>query len=91
MVKQYYLQQNAFHDVDQYSSPQKTFDILELILDWADHAYEALEEGGALVEDIVALDSSNRISELKFEEDYEELLTEIRKQMETEFEEVVEE
>jgi V/A-type H+-transporting ATPase subunit A len=90
LIKQFYLQQNAFHDVDQYSSPQKTFDILELILDWGDHAYEALE-GGALVEDIVALDSGNRISELKFDEDYEELLTEIRKQMETEFEEVVEE
>ncbi|MFT4868033.1 MAG: V/A-type H+-transporting ATPase subunit A [Candidatus Nanohaloarchaea archaeon] len=90
LIKQFYLQQNAFHDVDQYSSPQKTFDILELILDWADNAYEALEEG-ALVEDIVALDSGNRISELKFEEDYEELKTEIRKQMETEFEDVVEE
>ena len=90
LVKQFYLQQNAFDDVDQYSSPQKTFDILELILDWGDNAYKALEEG-ALVENIVSLDSANRISELKFNEDYKELKTEIRKQMNKEFEEVVEE
>jgi len=90
LVKQFYLQQNAFDDVDQYSSPQKTFDILELILDWGDNAYKALEEG-ALVENIVSLDSANRISELKFDEDYKELKTEIRKQMNKEFEEVVEE
>ncbi|PSG99301.1 MAG: V-type ATP synthase subunit A [Nanohaloarchaea archaeon SW_7_43_1] len=90
LVKQFYLQQNAFDDVDQYSSPQKTFDVLELILDWGDNAYRALEEG-ALVENIVSLDSANRISELKFSEDYKELKTEIREQMDKEFEEVVEE
>ncbi|MFB6208627.1 MAG: V-type ATP synthase subunit A [Candidatus Nanohaloarchaea archaeon] len=90
MIKQFYLQQNAFHEVDQYSDPEKTFEILELILEWADQAYEALEQG-ALVEDIISLDASNRISELKFEENYQELRDEIREEMEKEFREVVEE
>jgi V/A-type H+-transporting ATPase subunit A len=90
LVKQFYLQQNAFHDVDEYSKPEKTHTILELILDWGDEAYEALENG-ALVENIVSLDSKNRISELKFNENYEEIEEEIRDQMSGEFDEVVEE
>ncbi len=89
MIKQFYLQQNAFHDVDQYSSPQKTYDLLSLILDWGEGAREALEEG-ALVEDIVSLDSRNRISEVKITEDYPPVEEEIREEMEKEFEEVIE-
>jgi V/A-type H+-transporting ATPase subunit A len=89
LVKQFYLQQNAFHDVDEYSTPEKTHTILELILDWGENAYEALEDG-ALVEDIVSLESKNRVSELKFNENYEEIEEEIREQMEQEFDEVVE-
>ncbi|QKQ98008.1 V-type ATP synthase subunit A [Candidatus Nanohaloarchaea archaeon] len=90
MVKQFYLQQNAFHPVDQYSEPEKTHEILDLILDWGNNAYEALEEG-ALVEDIITLDSKNRISEVATSEDYLETVQEIRDQMEQEFDEVVEE
>jgi V/A-type H+-transporting ATPase subunit A len=84
LIKQFYLQQNAFHPVDQYSSPQKTFEVLQLILDWADHAYEALEDG-ALVEDIISLSSKNRISEVKTAEDYEEKIEEVREQIQEEF------
>ena len=87
MIKQFYLQQNAFHPVDQYSSPEKTFDILEFILEWGDEAYQALEDG-AVVQDIVSLDSKNRISEVKTADDYVEKMNEIRDQMEEEFSEI---
>ncbi|MFB6145010.1 MAG: V-type ATP synthase subunit A [Candidatus Nanohaloarchaea archaeon] len=90
LIKRFYLQQNAFHDVDQYCGPEKTYDILDLILEWGDRAYDALEEG-AMVEDIVSLDSRSRISEMKFEADYRPLKEELQDQMEKEFEEVVEE
>ncbi|MFB6213765.1 MAG: V-type ATP synthase subunit A [Candidatus Nanohaloarchaea archaeon] len=89
MLKQFFLQQNAFHDVDQYCPPEKTFKILDLILDWGDNAYEALEDG-ALVSDIISVDSRNRISEVAISEDYDEKIEEIRGQMEEEFEKVVE-
>lgn len=89
MLKQFFLQQNAFHDVDQFCSPEKTYTILDLILDWGDNAYEALEDG-ALVEDIISLKSRNRISELKFNEDYKATEEDVREQMEEEFDEVVE-
>ncbi|NMJ76640.1 V-type ATP synthase subunit A [Nanohaloarchaea archaeon] len=87
MLKEFYLQQNAFHPVDQYSSPQKTFDILEVILDYADHSYNALEDG-ALVEDIISLDSRAEIGRIKTAEDHEQKLEEVREQMQEEFSEV---
>ncbi|QGA80715.1 V-type ATP synthase subunit A [Candidatus Nanohalobium constans] len=90
MVKEFFLQQNAFHPVDQYSSPEKTYHILDLILEWGDSAYEALEDG-AVVQDIVTLSSKNRISEMQTSEEYLELKQELQKQMQDEFEEVVEE
>jgi len=89
LVKEFFLQQNAFHPVDEYSSPEKTYHILDLILKWSDKAYESLEKG-ALVEDIITIDSKNRISELKFEEDYMDLKEEVQNQMRDEFDEVVE-
>jgi V/A-type H+-transporting ATPase subunit A len=90
MVKEFFLQQNAFHPVDQYSSPEKTYHILDLILEWGDSAYEALEDG-AVVQEIVTLSSKNRISEMQTSEEYLELKQELQKQMQDEFEEVVEE
>jgi len=84
LVKQFYLQQNAFHPVDQYSSPEKTFKILELILDWGDMAYEALEDG-AVVEDIISVSSKNRISEVKTAEEYNAKVEDVREQMQEEF------
>jgi len=87
MIKQFYLQQNAFHPVDEYSSPEKTYHILDLVLDWADEAYDALEEG-AVVEDLVSLKSKNRISELPTSEDYLEVKEDVKNQMNEEFEEV---
>jgi V/A-type H+-transporting ATPase subunit A len=89
MVKKFFLQQNAFHPVDQYSSPEKTYQILDLVLEWADGAYDALESG-AVVQDIISIDSKNRIAELQTSEEYIELKQEIQKQMQDEFEEVVE-
>jgi V/A-type H+-transporting ATPase subunit A len=87
MIKEYYLQQNAFNPVDQYSSPQKTFDILEIILEWSDQAYDALDQD-ALVEDLVSMESSNMINEVKTTEDYEQKIEEIKQKMEEEFNEV---
>ena len=88
LVKEFFLQQNAFHDVDEYSSPEKSYHVLDLILNWGDKAYKALEDG-ALVEDIIALDSKNRIAELKFNEDYMEIKEDVQNQMRDEFDEVV--
>ncbi len=85
MIKRFFLQQNAFHPVDQYSEPQKTFEILDLILDWADDAYDALDEG-ARVSDIINLESKTMINEVRKSEDYMEQVEDTREKMSQEFE-----
>ena len=87
MIKQFYLQQNAFHPVDQYSSPEKTYHILELILNWADEAYDALEDG-AVVEDIISLESKNMVSQLQTSEEFLDVKQDVKGKMDEEFEEV---
>ncbi|MEF8880605.1 MAG: V-type ATP synthase subunit A [Candidatus Nanohaloarchaea archaeon] len=89
MIKQFYLQQNAFHPVDQYSSPEKTYHILELILNWADEAYNALEDG-AVVEDIISLESKNMVSQLQTSDVYLDVKNEVKSKMDEEFEKVTE-
>jgi V/A-type H+-transporting ATPase subunit A len=89
MIKQFYLQQNAFHPVDQYSSPEKTYHILELILNWADEAYDALEDG-AVVEDIISLESKNMVSQLQTSEEFLDVKQDVKSKMDEEFEKVTE-
>ncbi|MCJ7479322.1 MAG: V-type ATP synthase subunit A [Candidatus Nanohaloarchaeota archaeon QJJ-7] len=87
MVKEFFLQQNAFHPVDTFCSPEKTIDILKVILDFGDRAEQAMEEGAAL-EEITGLESKQMVSDIKFEEDYETLIGDIREQMDEDFENI---
>ncbi|MDY6768857.1 MAG: V-type ATP synthase subunit A [Candidatus Nanohaloarchaea archaeon] len=87
MVKEFFLQQDAFHDVDTFCSPEKTMEILKLILDFGDEAEQAMERGAAL-DDLMELESRQMVSDIKFEEDYEALITDIREQMEDDFQQV---
>ena len=45
MIREDYLHQNAFHDVDTYSSLNKQFLLLKIILTWYKLALEALHHG----------------------------------------------
>ena len=44
-IREAYLQQNALHDIDRYSPPEKTYRILEAIKTFHDEAFEALDSG----------------------------------------------
>jgi V/A-type H+-transporting ATPase subunit A len=87
MVKEFFLQQNAFHDVDTFCEPAKTMEILKVILDFGEHAEEAMEQGAALG-DINELESKQMVSNIKFEEAWEDLIDDIRSQMEQDFEQI---
>ncbi len=84
MVKEFFLQQNAFHDIDTFCSPKKTISILKTIMEFGDRAEEAMEEG-AMLEDITGVESKQLISNIKFEGDWEEYLDEIHDQIEDDF------
>jgi len=84
MVKESFLQQNAFHDVDTYCAPEKTIAILKTILRFGDQAEEAMDEG-AMLEDLLDLESKTMISNIAFEEDWESYLDDIRDQISEDF------
>ncbi len=85
MVKRFFLQQNAFHDVDTFCPPEKTISTLRTILRFGEHAEHAMENGAAL-DQITNLEAGKLIAQLKFEENYKDHLEKIDDTMKQEFE-----
>ena len=84
LAREMFLQQNAFHAVDTYSEPKKTYSFMKTILKYGDLAYNALGRGSK-VSEIISIKSKEKLSDVKFEKDYEKLLNSIVKEMESEF------
>jgi V/A-type H+-transporting ATPase subunit A len=66
MVKNGFLQQSSFDEVDKYCVPEKQLLILQTIMDFHARAEAAIKQGIPLT-DIVAMPSRERISRLKSE------------------------
>jgi V/A-type H+-transporting ATPase subunit A len=64
MIKNGFLQQNAFDDVDMYSAPEKQVLILGLIMDFYTRALEIIRAGAPLLK-IRELESVNTIIRIK--------------------------
>ena len=64
-LREDYLQQNAFHDVDTYCSLDKQYQMLYTILNFYDKGLKALENG-AYLEEIEELDVVEKISRMKY-------------------------
>ena len=84
MLREIFLQQNAFDAVDAYCSMEKQFDLLKAIRRYADLAYNA-QKGGFSIAAIVAVKSKNELSRLKFIAEYKGELENILKEMDAEF------
>ena len=69
-VREDFLQQNAFEDGDSYTSLQKQYALVSLILYFRDRALEAVK-AGADIEKISVLPVRERIGRAKSAEDYE--------------------
>jgi len=65
MLREDFLQQNAYHEVDTYCSPLKQFGLLNTILMFQKEAINALERG-ASSKDIIELSVKEEIGRLKF-------------------------
>ncbi|MGD9567640.1 MAG: V-type ATP synthase subunit A [Sedimentibacter sp.] len=84
-IREDYLHQNAFHDIDTYSSLDKQHKLLTLILKYYDDGLEALKEGA----DFKALSDipvRERIGRFKYteEKNVQEVFDDIKNQVETE-------
>ena len=64
-IREDYLHQNAFHDVDTYTSTEKQFIMMSAILEFYDRGLEALKDG-ADIEDIVSAPARERIGRIKY-------------------------
>lgn len=63
-IREDYLHQNAFHDIDTYSSIQKQFKMLKIILMFQHEGQKALSEG-AFFKDLTNLPVRERIAKAK--------------------------
>lgn len=86
MIKNGFLQQNAFDDVDKYCSTEKQILILELIMDFYEKALEALKKGYALPK-IITLPVCNELVRIKYDYPNDKIgeIQNVRTHMETQF------
>ncbi len=90
-IREDYLQQNAFHDVDTYCSLKKQDKMLNVILYNYDKSLEALSNGVEL-EDIEKLPVRERITRLKLiSEDDLDQINEIRSEIDKQIDELIRE
>ncbi|CAI48606.1 A-type ATP synthase subunit A [Natronomonas pharaonis DSM 2160] len=76
-IREAWLQQNAFHDVDTYCEPEKTYQMLTAIQHFNDEAFEALD-AGVPVEEIIDVDAVPQLNRMNTQEDYEEYIEELK-------------
>jgi len=75
-LREAFLQQNAFHDVDTYCEPEKSYRILGAIKTFNDEAFEALD-AGVPVEEIQSIDAAPRLNRIGTAEDYNAFVDEL--------------
>ncbi len=84
MIREFFLQQNAFHEVDTFCDLQKSKMLMETILTYRDLGQAALERG-VRIQKILEVKAKNEIVNAKFEKDYEKVLSGAVKKMKKEF------
>jgi V/A-type H+-transporting ATPase subunit A len=76
-IREAWLQQNAFHDVDTYCEPDKTNLILTTIKTFSDEAFDALD-AGVPVDEITDVEALPRINRIGVQDDYEAYMDELK-------------
>ena len=85
-IREDYLHQNAFHDVDTYTSLNKQYKLLNMILDFYHLCKDAIEKGGSY-EALISMPVRESIGRFKYVDEkeinvyYEEIMAELSKQV----------
>ncbi|MDD6427994.1 V-type ATP synthase subunit A [Candidatus Weimeria sp. HCP3S3_B5] len=84
-IREDFLHQDAFHEVDTFSSLKKQLMMMELVLSYYDRSIEALDSGASL-NDLVALPVREEIGRFKYtpEKDLKERFDQISDQLDRE-------
>ncbi|NJE26223.1 ATP synthase subunit A [Thermococcus sp. MV5] len=72
MIREDYLQQDAFHEVDTYCPPKKQITMMKVILNFYKYTMEAVD-AGIPVEEIVKLPVREEIGRMKYTPNVEEI------------------
>jgi V/A-type H+-transporting ATPase subunit A len=83
MIREVFLQQNAYDPVDTYCDMTKQYDMMKAIRRFSDLAYAA-QAAGALPAQIMTVPSKSELPQIKFIRDYKPVLSKILDQMDTE-------
>ncbi len=85
-IREDYLHQIAFHDVDTYTSPQKQYGMLKAIHRWYEKANEALDKDVAFSK-ITSMKVIEKIGRMKYitEDEFPERINAINAEMDDEF------
>ena len=80
MIREFFLQQNAFHDVDTYSDLKLQFNMAKAILTFQEEAKKAIA-GGAQLEDVVNVPARTDLMRGRFEKGYDERISDLVSEM----------
>ena len=86
-LREGFLQQNAFHDVDQYCEPAKTYRIWEAIKTYDTEAFAALD-AGVPIDEITNIDAAPRLNRIGTQDDWEEYVEELESDIEAQLREL---
>lgn len=90
-IREDYLHQNSFHEVDTYSSLEKQYRMMKLVLAFYDQSLAALNQG-ASVDKLIKMEVREKIGRYKYvtedrlEEEYNKILGELTSQTANAFE-----
>ncbi len=80
MIREFFLQQNAFHDVDTYSDLKLQYDMARAILSFQEEAKKAMA-GGSQLEDVVNVPARTDLMRGRFEKGYDEKIEDLVSEM----------
>ena len=72
-IREFYLSQYAYHEVDTYCSTQKQYDMMKAVKELDDIFHKALD-AGRTIEEIEGVKGGDILQKSKFEENYQEPL-----------------
>jgi V/A-type H+-transporting ATPase subunit A len=84
MIREIFLQQNAYDAVDTFCDMKKQYDMMKTIKLFAELAYAA-QLAGVSPTQINTIKSKNELPQIKFTKDYKQDLAKIEKEMDAEF------
>ncbi len=88
MIREFFLQQNAYHEVDTYCSMDKQYKLLKAIRTFASYADKALKTEMS-VEKIISVKSRDLLARIKFEKDFDNELNKTLQVMKEDFKDVM--